>query len=106
MTLSRDLKTLSHWFAEVAEGRAEFTAEGARAFQTSLDRCAWNAQAIEEAAVSDPDILMPHLKAVGESDTPAQPRFRRGSNVVSLCDKRRAPLQRPIGDGIDGGDAA
>lgn len=102
MSLSRELKNLSHWFGEVMDGRAEFTAEGARAFRNALDRCAWNAQAIEEAAVSDPDVVVPHLKAVGDNGE-ARPRFKKSAN---LCAKRRAPLQRPIDDGIDGGDAA
>ena len=52
MSLSRDLKRLAVWFGEIADGSAEFTAEGAREFRKELDRLAWNAQAIEEAADS------------------------------------------------------
>jgi hypothetical protein len=52
MSLSQDLKTLVAWFQECLEGRAEFSAEGAREFSKELDRAAWNAAALEERAGS------------------------------------------------------
>lgn len=85
MSLSRDLKRLAVWFGEVQDGGAEFTAEGARAFRSELDRCAWNAQAIEEAAgAGEPDLIDPAL-----------------ANVVAFRPRR---VSRVIP--INGGDAA
>lgn len=85
MPLSRDLRVLSTWFQEVMDGRAEFTALGARNFRDALDRAAWNAKAIEEGEA-------------GDSDPKPDPL---GCNIVAfrpVCTLRRVP--------INDGDAA
>lgn len=87
MTLSRDLRLLADWFAEVRDGRAEFTAEGMRAYHEVLDRAAWNAKALEEAR-----------------PMPCDARMARDNIVAfALMSSRRMPCPSIV---PDGGDAA
>ncbi|ODR93550.1 hypothetical protein AUC70_11855 [Methyloceanibacter stevinii] len=51
MALSHDLQSLSAWFNELAEGRAEFTLEGVACFRACLERAVDDAMALENTPV-------------------------------------------------------
>lgn len=48
MALSHNLQTLSAWFNEVAEGRAEFTPESVRGFRSMLEEAVDDALVLEQ----------------------------------------------------------
>jgi hypothetical protein len=107
MSLTTRLQVMRHWFDEVREGRAEFTAEGAAAFSALLREAVDIAERLEataETLAGSLDHYGAAMRAVAgamEDDQPVAPSSAAGANVV--------PFRRPHElhyVPIDGGDAA
>jgi len=83
--LSRDLEVLVTWFREVRDGRAEFTAAGAQAFETALGCAAEVAKSLEI------------LAGVPEEPPPAPEE--RPANVVPFVLRSGVRTCLPFGEG-------
>jgi hypothetical protein len=106
-TLSHSLQIMRHWFDEIREGRAEFTAEGAAAFSGLLREAVDIAERLEataETLAGSLDHYGAAMRAVAgamEDDQPDAPSSATGANVVQF----RRPRELHYVP-IDGGDAA
>jgi hypothetical protein len=86
MSLAKRLSLLRVWFDECANGFAEFTATGAKAFSNELRQAITEAEALEEGG-------SPFVAAEPAGDAP-------DGNVVPFpLVRRMAPRAIPIGDG-------